>query len=131
MAEVTEARPPIHGVAKPLTGRVALVTGGSRGVGRGIALRLARDGAAVAVNYRKDAGAARSVVDEITSTGGRAQAYPGSVIDENAVLPMLSAINDELGTLDLLVSNAGTASRGTSIADTDRAEYQRLLDVHL
>jgi len=131
VAEVTEARPPIHGVAKPLTGRVALVTGGSRGVGRGIALRLARDGAAVAVNYRKDAGAARSVVDEITSTGGRAQAYPGSVIDENAVLPMLSAINDELGTLDLLVSNAGTASRGTSIADTDRAEYQRLLDVHL
>ena len=44
---------------------------------------------------------------------------------------MLSAIGDDLGTIDLLVSNAGTASRGTSIADTDRAEYQRLLDVHL
>jgi NAD(P)-dependent dehydrogenase (short-subunit alcohol dehydrogenase family) len=85
----------------------------------------------VAVNYRKDADAARNVVDEITSGGGQAKAYPASVSDENAVGLMLSAINDDLGTLDLLVSNAGTASRGTTIADTDRAEYQRLLDVHL
>jgi NAD(P)-dependent dehydrogenase (short-subunit alcohol dehydrogenase family) len=114
-----------------LTGRVALVTGGSRGVGRGIALRLGRDGAAVAVNYRKDAGAAHSVVAEITAAGGRAKAYQSSVTDESALAGMLSAVNDDLGTLDLLVSNAGTASRGTTIADTDRPEYQRLLDVHL
>jgi NAD(P)-dependent dehydrogenase (short-subunit alcohol dehydrogenase family) len=118
-------------VAKLLTGRVALVTGGSRGVGRGIALRLGRDGAAVAVNYRKDADAARSVVDEITAAGGKAKVYPASVSDESAVVELLSVISDDLGTLDLLVSNAGTASRGTRIADTDRAEYQRLLDVHL
>ena len=117
--------------AGSLTGRVALVTGGSRGVGRGIALRLGRDGAAVAVNYRKDADAAHDVVAEITAAGGRAKAYQSSVTDESAVTGMLSAVNDDLGTLDLLVSNAGTASRGTAIADTDRSEYQRLLDVHL
>jgi NAD(P)-dependent dehydrogenase (short-subunit alcohol dehydrogenase family) len=85
----------------------------------------------VAVNYRKDADAARSVVDEITAAGGKAKAYPASVSDESAVVELLSVISDDLGTLDLLVSNAGTASRGTRIADTDRAEYQRLLDVHL
>jgi NAD(P)-dependent dehydrogenase (short-subunit alcohol dehydrogenase family) len=117
--------------ARSLIGRVALVTGGSRGVGRGIALRLGSEGAAVAVNYRKDTDAAQLVVDEITAAGGRAKAYQASVIDESAFPPMLSAINDDLGPIDLLVSNAGTASRGTTIADTDRAEYQRLLDVHL
>lgn len=79
MAKMT---PP--GKTSPLTGRVALVTGSSRGVGRDIALRLARDGAAVAVNYRRDADAARNVVDEITSTGGYAKAYPASVSDESA-----------------------------------------------
>ena len=100
-------------------------------MGRGIAIRLARDGAAVAVNYRKDADAAHRVVDEIIAAGGRAKAYQASVSDENTFPSMLSAIGDDLGTIDLLVSNAGTASRGTSIADTDRAEYQRLLDVHL
>jgi NAD(P)-dependent dehydrogenase (short-subunit alcohol dehydrogenase family) len=118
-------------MSEPLENRVALVTGGSRGVGRGVAMRLARNGAAVAVNYRKDADAAACVVSEIIASGGRAKAYRASITDENAVAGMLSAISDDLGTLDLLVSNAGTASRGTTIADTDRAEYQRLLDVHL
>ncbi|BBZ25790.1 short-chain dehydrogenase [Mycolicibacterium madagascariense] len=116
---------------EPLIGRVALVTGGSRGVGRGIALRLASDGAAVAVNYRRDADAARRVVEDITAAGGCARAYQASVADESSVTEMLSAIDGDLGALDLLVSNAGTASRGTTIADTDRSEYQRLLDVHL
>ena len=100
-------------------------------MGRGVALRLARDGAAVAVNYRRDADAAREVVAEITSAGGHAMAHRASVTDESAVAPMLSAINDRLGPLDLLVSNAGTASRGTAIAHTETPEYQRLLDVHL
>jgi NAD(P)-dependent dehydrogenase (short-subunit alcohol dehydrogenase family) len=118
-------------MSQPLTGRVALVTGGSRGVGRGVALRLAADGATVAVNYRRDAAAADDVVAEITVRGGTAKAYGASVSDDNAVAAMLEAIAADLGTVDLLVSNAGTASRGTAIADTDRSEYQRLLDVHL
>jgi NAD(P)-dependent dehydrogenase (short-subunit alcohol dehydrogenase family) len=114
-----------------LSGRVALVTGGSRGVGRGIALRLAAEGAAVAVNYRRDAEAAAEVVVEIEKDGGRAVAYGAAVGDAAAVERMLAGIAADLGTVDLLVSNAGVASRGTAIVDTDRAEYQRLLDVHV
>ncbi|MBN9108401.1 MAG: SDR family oxidoreductase [Pseudonocardia sp.] len=113
-----------------LEGRVALVTGGSRGVGRGIARRLADDGATVAVNYRRDAAAADEVVAAITASGGCAKAYQAAVDDTDAVAAMLSAIGDDLGTVDLLVSNAGTASRGTAIADTGPEEYLRLLRVH-
>jgi NAD(P)-dependent dehydrogenase (short-subunit alcohol dehydrogenase family) len=114
-----------------LSGRVALVTGGSRGVGRGIALRLAAEGAAVAVNYRREADAAKEVVAEIEAAGGRAVAYGAAIGDTVAVEGMLAGISADLGSVDLLVSNAGIASRGTAIVDTDRAEYQRLLDVHL
>lgn len=112
-------------------GRVALVTGGSRGVGRGIALRLAADGVHVAVNYRTDADAAARVVAEITAAGGTAKAYQASVTDPAEVRGMLESVERDLGTVDVLISNAGTASRGSAIGDTDRAEYQRLLDVHL
>lgn len=118
-------------MTQSLIGRVALVTGGSRGVGRGIALRLAADGAALAVNYRRDAVAAAEVVEEITAKGGRAVAYGASVSDAAAVEAMVAAIEADLGAVDLLVSNAGVASRGTVVADTDREEYLRLLDVHL
>lgn len=115
----------------PLAGRVALVTGSSRGVGRGIALRLAAEGAEVAVNYRRDKDAAAEVVAEIEAHGGRAAAYGAAVGDTTQVTDMLEGIAADLGTVDLLVSNAGLASRGTTIADTGRDEYQRLLDVHL
>ena len=69
----------------PLAGRVALVTGGSRGVGRAVALRLAADGAAVAVNYRRDDAAAREVAAAIEAAGGRAAAYQAAVGDGQAV----------------------------------------------
>ena len=111
-------------------GRIALVTGGSRGVGRAIAIRLAAEGAAVAVNYRRDVGAAEEVVAEIEKAGGHARAYRASVGDEDAVAEMIAAVHADLGPVDLLVSNAGTASRGTAVADTDGEEYLRLLRVH-
>ena len=116
--------------AGPLAGRTALVTGGSRGVGRAVALRLARDGADVAVNYRRDAAAADEVVEQIVAAGGRAAAYCASIDDEAAVADMVVAIRSDLGPVDLVVSNAGSASRGQEVASTSYADYLQLMRVH-
>jgi NAD(P)-dependent dehydrogenase (short-subunit alcohol dehydrogenase family) len=105
-----------HGTG-PLGGRVALVTGGSRGVGRAVALRLAADGASVAVNYRRDEPAAAEVVAMIEKEGGTARAYRAAVDDPRAVGTMLEEAERDLGVIDLLVSNAGTASRGLPVAE--------------
>ena len=113
-----------------LAGRVALVTGGSRGVGRAIARRLAADGAAVAVNYRRDEASARETVAVIEADGGKAAAYQAAIGDDQAVQAMTEAVRSDLGEVDILVSNAGTASRGRSVADTEPDEYLRLLTVH-
>lgn len=113
-----------------LAGRVALVTGGSRGVGRAVARRLAADGAAVAVNYRRDDVAARETVAAIEADGGKAVAYQAAIGDDQAVQAMTEAVRADLGDVDILVSNAGTASRGRSVADTEPDEYLRLMSVH-
>ncbi|HUA70351.1 MAG TPA: SDR family oxidoreductase [Solirubrobacteraceae bacterium] len=113
-----------------LQGRVALVTGGSRGIGRGIAAALARDGAAVAVNYRKDEDAARATVQQIRDAGGTAECYAASVDVRDQVDAMVERIRAELGPIDILVSNAGIASRGHSVHDTDPAEVQRVIATH-
>ena len=111
-------------------GRVALVTGGGRGIGRGISLLLAREGAVVGVNYAKDASAADETVALIRSTGGAARAYAADVADPEADEAMLSALTDDYGPLDLLVNNAGVASRGRTVADTAVDEAERLLRIH-
>lgn len=113
-----------------LAGRIALVTGGSRGIGRGIALALAEDGADVAVNYRRDAEAAEETVREIEALGRRARAYSASVEDFEADRRMVEAAEAELGPIDILVNNAGIASRGQSVADTDPAELIRVVSTH-
>ncbi len=113
-----------------LAGRVALVTGASRGVGRAIALGLAADGASVAVNYRRDQEAAAEVVGQIEANGGRAVAYGASVDDFAQNAEMVEQIAAELGDVGILVNNAGIASRGQSVADTDPAELQRVIGVH-
>ena len=115
---------------QPLSGRVALVTGGSRGIGRAIALALAEDGADVAVNYRRDADAADEVVAEIEELGRRAVAVGASVDDAHADEAMVARVVDELGGLSILVNNAGQASRGNTVADTDPAEVAKLLATH-
>ncbi|BBZ00788.1 beta-ketoacyl-ACP reductase [Mycolicibacterium chitae] len=113
-----------------LQGRVAIVTGSSRGVGRAIALRLAADGAAVAINYRREAAAADEVVAEIVAAGGKAKAYGAAINDEAAVDAMVEAVRTDLGPVDIVVSNAGTASKGQSVGDTPAADFLSLLQVH-
>ncbi|MDJ0961316.1 MAG: 3-oxoacyl-[acyl-carrier-protein] reductase [Acidimicrobiia bacterium] len=87
--------------------RVALVTGGSRGIGRAIAMELAGRGAAVAVNYARNSDAADEVVQAIQSGGGRAMAIGTDVGDAEAVTAMFSAVEEELGRVEVLVNNAG------------------------
>jgi NAD(P)-dependent dehydrogenase (short-subunit alcohol dehydrogenase family) len=113
-----------------LSGRVALVTGASRGIGRAIALALAEDGADVAVNYRKDADAAQETVAAIAKLGRRARAWSASVDDADACERMVDAAVSTLGPIDILVHNAGIASRGQSIEKTDPAELARVVAIH-
>lgn len=87
--------------------RVALVTGGSRGIGRAIALQLAADGHAVAVNYASRPDAADEVVAAIEATGGRAAAFGADVSDEVAVDGLFTAVGEKLGPVEVLVNNAG------------------------
>lgn len=90
-----------------LTGRVALVTGASRGIGRAVAIGLADAGASVAVNYRERADAADAVCAEIVGAGGTAIAVQADVVDPDAVGAMVKRVTSELGGLDILVNNAG------------------------
>jgi NAD(P)-dependent dehydrogenase (short-subunit alcohol dehydrogenase family) len=111
-----------------LAGRVALVTGGSRGVGAGVARGLAEAGSAVALSYRRDAAAADVVVKEIRSAGGQAIA-----VRANAAVDIVTT---EFGHVDLLVSNAGTASSGKTVLDTltidQRRDWEReLINLYL
>ncbi|OBH12767.1 SDR family NAD(P)-dependent oxidoreductase [Mycobacterium sp. E1747] len=115
---------------RPLAGRVALVTGGSRGLGAGISRRLAADGAAVALSYRRDREAAAEVVEEIRGRGGVAHGYCAPVDDVDAVMEMVAAVRLDIGPPDIVVSNAGIASRGLSVKDADPAEFHRLMNVH-
>ena len=113
-----------------LAGRTALVTGASRGIGRGIAIALAKAGADIAVNYTRDEEAAAETVAAIQAFGRKAKAYRASVTDEDACAAMVASIAADLGPISSLVNNAGIASRGKTVADTDAAEVEKLLAVH-
>jgi 3-oxoacyl-[acyl-carrier protein] reductase len=113
-----------------LEGRVALVTGAARDVGREIALALASEGAAVAVNYNSSGERAEAVVEEIESKGGRAIACKADIADLAAVKSMVSRTATELGGLDILVNNAGLVIR-KRFADTSPDEWRRQIDTCL
>jgi 3-oxoacyl-[acyl-carrier protein] reductase len=111
-------------------GRVAVVTGGGRGIGRGISELLAAEGATVAVNYRRDGEAAMETVAAIEGAGGSARAYQASVDDADACASLVGAVVSDFGGIDILVCNAGIASRGRAVADTDPAEMTRVVTTH-
>ena len=113
-----------------LDGRVALVTGGGRGIGKAISELLAAEGAAVAVNYRRDEDAALATVEAITAAGGTARAYQASVDDTEQDARMVENVLADFGYVDLLVNNGGIASRGNAVADTDPAELARVVATH-
>ena len=111
-----------------LEGRVALVTGGGRGIGRGISIGLAEDGAAVAVNYRKDDESAASAVAEIEAKGGRAKAYQASVASLDEVQAMVEQVVADFGHVDILINNAGISNRGGLVASTTLEDLERVMD---
>lgn len=113
-----------------LDGRIALVTGGSRGIGRGISELLAAEGASVAVNFRRDRDAADETVSAITAAGGVAAAYGASVDDPAECASLVEAVIDGFGGIDILVCNAGIASKGRAVADTDPEEMVRVVATH-
>jgi 3-oxoacyl-[acyl-carrier protein] reductase len=113
-----------------LEGKIAIVTGGSRGIGAAIAKRLAADGASVAITYSKGADAAVSVVKEIESAGGKAIAIQADAGDADAVKNAIERTVTTFGRLDVLVNNAGTAIPKT-FAETTLDEMDRVIDINV
>ncbi|MBR0667046.1 SDR family oxidoreductase [Roseomonas hellenica] len=113
-----------------LQGKVALVTGAGKNIGRAIALSLARDGATVVVNGRADRAAVEAVVDEIRAAGGQAIAGIADISDPQAVAAMVESIAGELGGIDIAVTNAGLR-RQTPFLDMAFEEWREILSVAL
>jgi 3-oxoacyl-[acyl-carrier protein] reductase len=113
-----------------LTEKVALITGGSRGIGAGIAKRLAADGAAVVITYAKDAKAASAVVKAIEQDGGKALAIQADAADVEALRAAVENTVATFGRLDVLVNNAGTAIP-KRFEETTLEEIDRLIDINV
>src|SRR5262245_62716364 len=114
-----------------LDGKIALVTGGGRGIGRGIVLEFAREGADVAINYRRDQDAAERTAAEVRALGRRAVVVQADVSDREAVDAMVARSLEFLGGLDVAVANSGVAARLAPVAQTDPGEWRRVLATDL
>ncbi len=116
--------------SKQLEGKIALITGGSRGIGAAIAKRLAADGANVAITYTKGADAAASVVKEIERAGQKAIAIQADATDAGAVKAAVEKTVATFGQLDVLVNNAGTAIP-KKFEETTLEELDRVIDINV
>jgi acetoacetyl-CoA reductase len=113
-----------------LKGKACLVTGGSRGIGRAIALELGRHGASVAVGFAHNKEGAEAVVDEIVASGGRAFAFGCDVADPDTIEPAVANVVERFGTIDILVNNAGI-TRDRSLAKMSPEEWNDVLRTNL
>ena len=113
-----------------LTGKVALVTGASRGIGKAIALKLAAEGAAVVINYHGSMEKAKEVKAEIESDGGIAEIMQCNVADYQATEAMIRKVTDDFGRLDILVNNAGITRDGLLMKMSEE-DYDTVLDTNL
>ena len=113
-----------------LEGKSCLVTGGSRGIGRSIALRLAEFGADVAITYARSADAANEVVKEIEALGRKGKAFQADAVDYSQAEDVIKTITDEFGKIDVLVNNAGIIKR-VPILDMEVQDFKQVLDVDL
>lgn len=113
-----------------LSGKVALITGGSRGIGRAAALLFAEHGADVAVNYQRDTAAADSVLKELKRFGTRSERFAADIADSRAVDQMVAGVIAKFGRLDVLVNNAGIWKDGP-IASITNAQVDEMIDINL
>jgi 3-oxoacyl-[acyl-carrier protein] reductase len=116
-----------NGMARRLDGKVAIVTGSSRGIGRAIALEFTREGAKVCINYAKSEDGARQVVKEINSLGGEALMIRADVSKLDDVRQLVKGVVDRFGRIDILVNNAAIMLRGDFL-ETGDEEFYRILD---
>ena len=114
-----------------LHGKRALVTGASRGIGKGIALAFAAEGADVAIGYRREAEAAKAVVQEIEARGVRGASFAADVRDGDAVRAMVEGARDAFGGLDVVVANAGVPTRFEPIHEVDPGYFDRVVQIDL
>ncbi|WP_298148329.1 glucose 1-dehydrogenase [Flavobacterium sp.] len=108
------------------TTKIALVTGAATGIGRAIAIRLAKDGITVAVNYIGDATQANEVVNEIQKNGGNAVAFEANVGEVSEIIGLFDAVIEKFGGIDIVVANAGIAKMGIPIADVTEEDFDRI-----
>ena len=120
----------MNNLDKPLLGQTALVTGGSRGIGKQIAIDLAFLGAYVAINYNNNKKAAELVQDEISNNGGESSIFHCDVANANDVTNMIDSIKKEIGNINILINNAGISKEKT-IRNMSLKEWQDVIDTNL
>lgn len=117
-------------MSKPLTGKTAIITGGSRGIGKAIAQRLAQDGANIAITYGKSASEANAVVDALKQSGVKAKAYQADAAQTKTLPALAKQIVTDFSQVDILVNNAGVFIMG-NIGDITAEDYTKTFDVNV